>query len=335
MPSDTPLVTIAIPTLNRPGFLRLAVQSALAQTHSNIEVLVSDNASEDAAADVLAAFAERRLRIFRQNNRLSMCANWNFALQGARGEYFLLLSDDDLLEHTAVEEMVARFKATPAVGLVFCRGEVIDSDGRRIYLGNTAPSELSAGEMILRFFRSELDLWPCSLMFRRCDMAEYPEGFPLGADAAAWIKVVTLFGSAAFVPRVLTRYRVHANTTVTTPLRTWYIENLRLAEFAIESLQEHGRGNQDLYERIRVAVRRLNARITAGFIANSWRASRGVALGVARQHASQFASAYGILVLIKSVIAASVPRSAMNRMVALSRMVKQKTSSSLDRTRDG
>jgi glycosyltransferase involved in cell wall biosynthesis len=335
MPVDTLLVTIAIPTLNRSGFLRLSVQSALAQTHSNIEILVVDNASDDETATVLATFEDERLRVVRQVSRVSMFANWNLALQSARGDYFLLLSDDDLLEPLAVESMVLRFKSEPAVGLVCCRGAIIDSDGQELMLGKSAALQLTADEMIAGFFRSELDLWPCSLMFRRSDLSEYLERFALGADAAVWIDLVTKYGVAAFVPQVLTRYRVHANATARTPLSKWYSENLQLSEYAIEKLQGYGHGNADLYKQIRRDVRRLNIRITAGFVAASWRTSKRSALGLVKRHADQFASAYGILVLIKSVVAVSVPRTLRFQMVALSRMVQQKCLLFGDRAENG
>lgn len=335
MSVDSPIVTIAIPTLNRSGLLRLSVQSALAQTYSNIEILVVDNASDDETATVLATFEDERLRVVRQDSRVSMFANWNLALKSARGDYFLLLSDDDLLEPPAVEAMVQQFKAEPTVGLVCCRGVTIDSDGRRLMLGRAAALQLTPEEMIAGFFRSELDLWPCSLMFRRSDVPEYQERFALGADAAVWIELVTRFGAAAFIPHVLTRYRVHANATATTPLNKWYFENLQLAEYAIEKLREHGQGNVDLYQQIRADVRRLNVRITAGFVAASWSTSKRSAMGLVKRHADQFASAYGILVLIKSVVAVSVPRTLRFQFVALSRMVQQKFLFFRDRAQNG
>jgi glycosyltransferase involved in cell wall biosynthesis len=335
MSIDMSLVTIAIPTLNRSEFLRLSVESALLQTYSNIEILVSDNASEDETPAVLANFGDKRLRTLRQESRVTMFANWNSVLRAARGEYFLLLSDDDLLEPFAIETMLEQFKATPAVGLVCCRGMIIDSHGRELIPGKMTASRLTAEEMIAGFFRSELDLWPCSLMFRRTDIGEYSERFPLGADAALWIKLVTKYGVAAFIPKVLTRYRVHANTTAKTQLDKWYAENLQLAEYAIERLQEYGYGNSDFFDQIRTAAKRLNVRITGGFIVTSWGRSRWASIVLFRQHAGRFASGYGILVFIKCVIAVSLSRGLMLKLVPLSRIVKQKLSFSLDRTQNG
>lgn len=335
MPADTPFVTIAIPTLNRCEFLRQSVQSALAQTYSRIEVLVSDNVSDDETAKVLGSFRDERLRVLRQTTRAPMFVHWNLLLQACRGEYVLFLSDDDLLEPSAAEAMAARLKASPEAGLVFCQGAIIDSDGKELMLGKSAALQLSAEEMILDFFQSKLDLWPCSIMFRRSDVAAYEERFELGADAAAWIELVAKFGAAEFIPQVLARYRVHANTTAKTPLSKWHSENLRLAELSIEKLRERGRGNSDLYNQIRSAARRLNVRVTAGFIVASWSNSKRMALRMAKQQAGKFASAYGILVLIKSVIVLLVPRTFKGRLVALSRIARGNLWFSRDRTQNG
>ena len=103
-----PLVTIAIPTFNRAAHLLEAIESARAQTYDQIEVLISDNASSDTTCSVIqsAIDADARVRGLVQTRNLGMVGNWNACLEAARGEYFLLLSDDDLLEPDAIELLV-------------------------------------------------------------------------------------------------------------------------------------------------------------------------------------------------------------------------------------
>ena len=99
-------ITVAIPTVNRRDLLPLTVQSALSQTYGNIEILISNNASTDDTDLVLQQFQDLRIRIFKQDRRLGMVANWNFCLSMATGEWFIVLSDDDLLRPTALEELL-------------------------------------------------------------------------------------------------------------------------------------------------------------------------------------------------------------------------------------
>src|SRR5688572_6876713 len=93
-PIDKPRFTIAIPTFNRAGLLKNCVASALDQTYPDFEVIVSDNASEDATQDVLAEFDDRRLRVIRHQTNIGLIPNWNTCLDAARGEFVIIVSDD-------------------------------------------------------------------------------------------------------------------------------------------------------------------------------------------------------------------------------------------------
>jgi glycosyltransferase involved in cell wall biosynthesis len=97
--------TILIPTLNRAEMLRHALASALAQDHSSFEVLVSNNASTDHTTKVLQENADPRLRIVQTDRLLSMPEHWEFAIQQARGEWVLVLCDDDALFPNALTHL--------------------------------------------------------------------------------------------------------------------------------------------------------------------------------------------------------------------------------------
>jgi glycosyltransferase involved in cell wall biosynthesis len=321
---EAPLVTIAIPTLNRCAYLRTTLESALAQTYPALEILVSDNASEDGTSSYLGSVADERLRVMRQPARLPMYPHWNQLVKAARGQYFLLLSDDDILESDAIETMVARFELQSSAGFVFCRGTVIDSNGTDAIPGKNAKSTLSAEEVMLGFFKSELDLWPCSILFRSKDLdGGYPEQFPLGADAAVWMRIVAKHGIAIFVSRMLTRYRVHRNTTATVGARPWEQENRKLAAYAIEQLGANGRGLPDLSEKLRTSADRLNLRIAAGLIRERAVDGRMNSLLQLLKHSGEFATPYGAVVFSKALIGISAPRSWRKAMVNWSRTIKR------------
>ena len=91
-----PKVTIAIPTYNRADdYLKQTLKSALNQTYENIEIIVSDNCSTDNTEAVVNSFNDSRIRYFRQQENIGANNNFNFCLKQAKGEYFLLLLDDD------------------------------------------------------------------------------------------------------------------------------------------------------------------------------------------------------------------------------------------------
>ncbi len=129
------LVTIGVPTYNRAGtYLRAALDSILAQTYKNFEVMVSDNASADDTEEVCREYAKRdpRINYIRQKRNIGGILNRSFVRARARGEYFVELCDDDLLAPTFLEKCIARLEAHPeaiAAGTNFVE---FDGKGRKV-----------------------------------------------------------------------------------------------------------------------------------------------------------------------------------------------------------
>lgn len=92
-----PLFSIVVPTRNRAGLLRYALESALDQTYDDYEIVVSDNSSEDETPEVVHKLRDGRVRYFRTDRVLPMHDSWEFALNKASGEWITFLCDDDAL----------------------------------------------------------------------------------------------------------------------------------------------------------------------------------------------------------------------------------------------
>jgi len=122
------LVSVAIPTYNRAGDLERAVASVVAQSHRELEIVISDNASTDATPTVCArlAAADPRLRVVRQPVNRGPVANFNAVLEQLRGEHVMLLADDDAFEHDLVERCLATFATEPRASIVHGRTCFVD-----------------------------------------------------------------------------------------------------------------------------------------------------------------------------------------------------------------
>jgi glycosyltransferase involved in cell wall biosynthesis len=108
--SPAPAVTVGIPTYNRAGGLQRALESVLGQSERDLEVIVSDNASTDETPQIIAQAAARdeRIRYLRHDTNQGLTANFNAVLEAARGQYVMVLADDDWIE----VDYVARCRAT-------------------------------------------------------------------------------------------------------------------------------------------------------------------------------------------------------------------------------
>jgi glycosyltransferase involved in cell wall biosynthesis len=149
-----PLVTIAIPTYNRAATLERAVESALAQTHEHLDVLVGDDGSSDATAELLAGLAARdeRLRVVSRPRNIGMVANMDATLHGGRGDFVMLLADDDWLAPRCVEATLAELHVHPAAAGALGRVAYV-RDGGEVPAGNPiALTDPDPARRVRRYF---------------------------------------------------------------------------------------------------------------------------------------------------------------------------------------
>jgi len=237
---NSTLISIGLPTYNRCEYLSKSIESVLSQSYRNIELIISDNNSQDGTAKLLNNVTDSRVRILRQPENVGMTGNWNQCLSAANGEFFLLLSDDDLLEPNAIEMMVAGLESMGAerdrVGMVRGRVKVIDEIGAIV---RTTPprgeSVEPGGETILSFFNREEMMVPCCLMLRtevlKDDGGYAGQLFPLAADTFAWVSVVLNRYLAIRTNSIVCAYRVHgSNMTKQVGVDAWVSDIRRLLD---------------------------------------------------------------------------------------------------------
>lgn len=157
--TEPPLVSIGIPTYNRALLLRRTVESALAQDHDHLEVLVADNGSTDgtlAVARELAA-ADPRVRVLTSPENLGPTANFNRVRAEAKGGYFMWLGDDDWIDPNYVSSCLAALRADPAAAVA--AGRVVYHEPEvDPWLGvHVEPCAADAGERVLEYWRAVRD----------------------------------------------------------------------------------------------------------------------------------------------------------------------------------
>ena len=130
---SSPLVSICIPTYNRPNLLQRAVCSCLAQTYPNFEIVVTDNSTDFASREVLAKLSDPRIRYYSNSGNIGATASVNRGLSLATGKYISTLMDDDLLKPQCLELMVEAFENHPTVGVVMAPMHLIGADDERIF----------------------------------------------------------------------------------------------------------------------------------------------------------------------------------------------------------
>lgn len=238
-------VTIAVPTRNRSQFVIGAVLSALAQTYRDVEVVVSDNASSDDTVAKLEQIKDPRLVLVRQKENIGLVGNFNSCLENASGEFFLLLSDDDLLHPNAIEYLSTPFR-TPfaqrqsnSFGLSWSPAEVIDTSGAVMWRSEAGPEVESTVSFLAEYFNGNRGPRLCTIMIRTAD-ARQVGGYDLGRDGLLcdignFARVALLHENVACIGQVMAQSRLHpSSSTSSGDGREWQ----RLGEKVCKDLSE-------------------------------------------------------------------------------------------------
>jgi glycosyltransferase involved in cell wall biosynthesis len=230
--NSQPLVSVIIPTYNRPHYLCLAIESVCRQTYRNLEIIVADDSVSSVNQPVMDTFTDERIRHRRNEVNLGMHENKVTGYREARGKYIANLDDDDIWESDFLEKLIPFLEADPELSVAFSDHSIIDAEGR-IDEAATERSTRRYKRDVLKpgvhrpFYRIGLvnNSVPMvqAAVFRRSavDLEDFPE--PVGTVSDYWLVYLACRSGqgAYYTPERLTRYRVHAQSeTRTGKLRT-------------------------------------------------------------------------------------------------------------------
>ena len=152
-----PTVSIGMPVHNGGATVRRALESLLAQTYSDFELIVSDNASTDETEEILTSLSDPRLRRVRHERLIPMVENFQCVLDQARGLYFMWAASDDYWYPEFVETMVSVLDDDPSACVAMSSLELVDAAGSPVeevrYRNGHEPEALSMYECYRRMLK--------------------------------------------------------------------------------------------------------------------------------------------------------------------------------------
>ena len=209
-PGAVPLVSVLICLYNGERFLAGTIDSALAQTHRDFELIVVDDGSTDGSLAVLNSYADPRLRVIRQPNS-GAAAALRAGLQVARGVYIAPLDQDDLWEAGNLAAHVGELESRPGTALTFSWFRVIDDQGRDIGISSSRYRGTIDFEDLLRDFVIGAT---SNVVLRRTAIDRaggVDSSLPGMYDLDLCLRIALLEpGNVAAIPCHLMRYRRHA-----------------------------------------------------------------------------------------------------------------------------
>ena len=215
-----PLVSVITAAYrSEPSHLLAALVSAVQQSYSTIEVLVSDDSPDDRLRSIIAAASDRRIRYSRNEPALGVARNHWRCLREAAGEYVVILNHDDQLQPSFIETLLAPLRANSAAALAFCDHWIIDSGGnRKIAETELATKRYRRGDLLPGLYTPFYRLLPnqtipmaMGTLFRRSSL---PDVLPEDAGPAydLWLTYLLCRGGkgAWYMPERLSSWRMHA-----------------------------------------------------------------------------------------------------------------------------
>jgi glycosyltransferase involved in cell wall biosynthesis len=218
-----PLVSILIPAYNKPQFLKIALESVLSQSYSNLEIIICDDSSNDGVQKMITAYLAKYPQIQYFNNGGPMgqygIKNGSKCLQICTGEYVNFLMDDDVFYPTKIEKMIKYLKGDE-VSMVTSQRNRIDGDGN-LLPDITATKRITdvvkifdgveLGKVML-FKKRNFIGEPTTVLFKK----KYIDGYGIymgrqylcNVDMAMWLSLLS-YGKCVYIPEILSSFRVH------------------------------------------------------------------------------------------------------------------------------
>jgi exonuclease VII small subunit len=214
---DQPVsVSVFIPTYNGEEFVEEAVASVLAQGFSDFELVVVDDGSHDATLDIVHSFADPRIRVFQNTERLGIPGNWNRCLALAQREMFCLFHQDDVMLPDNLECKVRVLAADSMVSFVHSGVELVVEDSAPVvpaeWMEKAATDFVVDGDVYFRklLFQGNLICAPTVVARRSLLLAVggFDEELGFACDYEMWMKMC-IGHRVAFLSQPLVRYRWH------------------------------------------------------------------------------------------------------------------------------
>jgi hypothetical protein len=200
-----PQVSIIIPVYNRLHFLGATIESVLAQTMTDWELIVVDDGSIEDVAGFIAHYPDPRIFYVRQENQGNAVAR-NTGIHRAQGECVICLDSDDLLQTEMLTSCCTKLQAEPDIDVAYTQAQLVDAGGKPLPLPNV--TESLSGDLLEPLLFG-YPILPSSAVVRRRCFKQWGEYTPGLDDWELWLRWAANGCRFACTQRPSVHYRIH------------------------------------------------------------------------------------------------------------------------------
>jgi glycosyltransferase involved in cell wall biosynthesis len=212
----TPTVSVVVPSYNNADYIQRTMDSILAQTHTDLEIIVSDHSSTDATWELLQPYRkDPRVKLLQTSAGGGASANWNRVSRAATGDYIKLVCGDDLIYPDLVRQQLAALESNSAATLTASARDLVDANDSAIVRNRGLAGlkgQVSGRTAIRRTVVAGSNIFgePACVMMRRTTLEKvgwWDSSFPYLIDETTYARVL-LEGDFVAVPRALAAFRI-------------------------------------------------------------------------------------------------------------------------------
>lgn len=256
---EQPLVSILIPTYNRPELLKRALISALNQTYAHIEIVIADDSTNNLTEVMIQPYLRKHdnIRYYKNETNLNEY-NFHRCFDLAKGEYINFLMDDDLFHEEKIKKMVKYLKKNKTITLVTSVRELIDEfdnplppikETIKLFDKDTIIPGKIMSNTVLENMRNIIGE-PTTVMFRKSDIDSFGsfcgKNYSVLNDLATWISLMNK-GNVAYIAEPLSYFRKHSGQNQTN-LKFYYKNALDWFNIITDSKEIGLLNNEKVYK---------------------------------------------------------------------------------------
>lgn len=222
---NTPLVSVIMPAYNSENYIKSAIDSVLAQTYGNFELILINDCSTDSTLDIMNEYAKKDARITVVSNKVNSGVSFsrNRTIMMSEGEYVAFIDSDDIWAPEKLEKQLELIASNPDAVLVYTASGFIKHDGSKIDFILHVPEKISRKELLKQ------NIISCSsvLVKRSCIEGVKMPDDRMHEDFATWLKILKSEKYAYGIDEPLLIYRISKNSKSSNKLKaalmTWRV----------------------------------------------------------------------------------------------------------------
>ena len=206
---NEPYLSIIMPVYNAGQYLSNAVESVLAQSYRNLELIIVNDGSTDNSLKIINLFHDSRIIYLENERNLGIVYSRNRGIKKAKGVYIGMLDADDIAHSDKFEKQISFLTKNPDFGMVGSWVKFIDEQGKRMSGGwklTAMPEEIPVNMLFKNYFLQSAVLYRKECLYN----FSFTEGFDILEDYLIWYQILKKY-KAWNLPEYLVDYRIHGD----------------------------------------------------------------------------------------------------------------------------